>query len=48
MFNFDIGGLIVGVVLFGCALGGLVAAAAILAWPHLWAWLKPLLHAVTA
>ena len=35
-------------MLLGVAIGGVIAGAVVLAWPHVWGWIKPLLHAATA
>jgi hypothetical protein len=48
MFNFDIGRMIVGLVLAGAMIGGAIVALVLLAWPWLWAMFKPALHAFTA
>ena len=48
MFDIDFRRMMITIALLGCAVGGLVAAGALLAWPHVWAWIKPLLHAATA
>ena len=39
--------LIVGALL-GVTYVGIIAGAMVLAWPHVWGWIKPLLHAATA
>lgn len=43
MFNFDIGRTIVGIALPGAAAGGAIVALVLLAWPWLWAMIKPTL-----
>ncbi len=35
-------------MLLGIAFGGVITGAVVLAWPHVWGWIKPLLHAATA
>jgi len=35
-------------MLLGVAIGGAIAGVVVLAWPHVWAWIKPLLQAWTA
>lgn len=39
--------LIVGALL-GVTYVGVIAGAVVLAWPHVWGWIKPMLHAATA
>lgn len=48
MFNFDIGRMIMSLLLAGIVIGGAIVALALLAWPWLWALAKPTLHAWTA
>ena len=48
MFNFDIGRMIVGLVLAGTVIGGVIVALMLLIWPWLWAIAKPALHTFTA
>nr|WP_314626835.1 hypothetical protein [uncultured Janthinobacterium sp.] len=48
MFNFDIGCMIMGLLLAGAVIGGAIVALVLLAWPWLWAMAKPALHAFTA
>lgn len=48
MFNFNIGRMIMGLVLAGIVIGGAIGALVLLAWPWLWAIAKPALHAWTA
>lgn len=48
MFNFDIGRMIMGLLLAGTVIGGAIVALVLLAWPWLWALAKPALHAFTA
>ena len=48
MFNFDIGRMIVGLVLAGAVIGGVIVALMLLIWPWLWAMAKPALHTFTA
>ncbi|WP_426070187.1 hypothetical protein [Janthinobacterium sp. DSP2-3-3] len=47
MFNFDIGRMIVGLVLAGALIGGAIVALMLLVWPWLWAMAKPALHVWT-
>lgn len=48
MPNIDFRGIVIVCMLLGVALGGVIAGAVVLAWPHVWDWIKPLLHAATA
>lgn len=48
MFNFDIGRMIMGLLMAGIVIGGAIVALVLLAWPRLWALAKPALHAFTA
>lgn len=47
MSNIDLRGIMIAGMLLGCAFSGVIAGAVVLAWPHVWGWVKPLLHAAT-
>lgn len=48
MPNIDLRAILITGVLIGAAFVGVIAGAVVLAWPHVWGWIKPLLHAATA
>ena len=48
MLNFDIGRMIMCLVLAGAVIGGAIVAFVLMAWPWLWAMAKPVLHTFTA
>lgn len=48
MPSIDFRGIFIVGVLLGAAFVGVIAGAVVLAWPHVWSWLKPLLHAATS
>ena len=48
MFDYDIGRMIIGLLVFGGLVGGAIVALVLLAWPWLWAMARPALHAFTA
>lgn len=48
MADINLRGILIAGVLLGVTFGGVIAGAVVLAWPHVWGWLKPLLHAWTA
>lgn len=48
MFDIDFRNLFIALVCFGGLVGGAVVALVLLAWPWLWAMVKPALHAWTA
>lgn len=47
MPSVDLRGIFILGALLGTAFAGVIAGALVLAWPHVWGWLKPLLHAAT-
>ena len=48
MPNIDLRGILIAGLLLGVTFGGVVVGAVVLGWPHVWTWLKPLLHTATA
>lgn len=47
MFDIDFRGMLITIALLGEVLGGASIALVLLAWPWLWALIKPTLHAWT-
>lgn len=48
MPNIDLRAILIAGFLAGCAAAGVGVGAVVWLGPHVWAWIKPILHAATA